>query len=562
MKSKTISSLGFILFIGGIVSFISHLLLVVCGGAEMASVMSAGMLIIGSILVAAGVICLSGAYLLSPKEQEKTDNPPIARKNFFENISRERVIPSSKETPKKPSVAVNYTRSSFVNWEEQVLRNEPEFKKMLKTLQTYKPIVPTLKDTSKPKTETSEKPTEANNATPLTVTIKNVTTSWFLHTCGISYNPPTLHDFGISDKELALYEKYGNRAQRYQDRWDKIRGYCLWGNVIFSWLFLIYCMCTSTDIGALTEKFPGITGYIAVGVLYGYTVYGLLIDPLYWLSLGIGYIYIKVKPLFSSQQEKKTEKKIENYLKAKESFTKEHPLHKTLADYDYKIENYVSAYAIPKFIQKVKTFVERENRDIKDENLRADQNFWFRLAPYDFEKEVARWFRAQGYKAEVTSKTGDGGIDIKLTHPTEGILYVQCKRYCSQKVDRPTLQQLYGAICADANQGVIGGAIVCLVGLSNAALDFARKVGIRIYTIHDLAPEDTLFEQRIRKDLLDTSLRQFAPLEYRIGNIDISAICYLDKAHITMLSSEYYITEYCRVYFVIKCLPDVFERFK
>lgn len=339
--------------------------------------------------------------------------------------------------------------------------------------------------------------------------------------------------------------------------------YCAIGNTLVSWLFMVFSLVIP-DFKSYVQNLQGIMRYISVGIALGCIPLPpvAFLNPLLWLSWGVVYLCIKItqsKPPLSELQEKK----VKAYLKAKESFTKEHPFHKTLANYDYKIENYVSAYAIPEFIKKVKTFVERENRDIKEENLRADQNFWFRLDPYEFEKEVARWFRAQGYKANVTSKTGDGGIDIKLTHPADGILYVQCKRYCTQKVDRPTLQQLYGAICADASQGVTGGAIVCLVGLSTAALDFARKVGIRVYTIHDLAPEDSLFEQRVQKDLLDTSLRQLAPLEYRIGNITISAICYLDKGVMTFQpTSLHHAIDYHRVYFVIKCLPEVFERFK
>ena len=57
-----------------------------------------------------------------------------------------------------------------------------------------------------------------------------------------------------------------------------------------------------------------------------------------------------------------------------------------------------------------------------------DENWWWTLDGWEFEEEVAKVFRKHGYKAEVTKKTGDGGIDIVLHK--DGVKYiVQCKHY-------------------------------------------------------------------------------------------------------------------------------------
>lgn len=58
----------------------------------------------------------------------------------------------------------------------------------------------------------------------------------------------------------------------------------------------------------------------------------------------------------------------------------------------------------------------------------ADRNWWWTLDGWEFEEEVARIFRLNGYKAKVTKKTGDGGIDIILYK--DNLKYiVQCKHY-------------------------------------------------------------------------------------------------------------------------------------
>jgi hypothetical protein len=58
----------------------------------------------------------------------------------------------------------------------------------------------------------------------------------------------------------------------------------------------------------------------------------------------------------------------------------------------------------------------------------ADRNWWWKLDGWEFEEEAARVFRLNGYKAEVTKKTGDGGIDILMYKNGKKII-VQSKHY-------------------------------------------------------------------------------------------------------------------------------------
>lgn len=58
----------------------------------------------------------------------------------------------------------------------------------------------------------------------------------------------------------------------------------------------------------------------------------------------------------------------------------------------------------------------------------ADEDWWWSLNGWEFEEEVAKVFEKNGYKATVTKKTGDGGIDILMFKDKKKII-VQCKHF-------------------------------------------------------------------------------------------------------------------------------------
>lgn len=140
----------------------------------------------------------------------------------------------------------------------------------------------------------------------------------------------------------------------------------------------------------------------------------------------------------------------------------------------YDFEKYVKPRAIG-FILKMKSFIEYSNQQ-------RSETWWYSLDGYQFEQEVAKWYQRQGFFANVTQKSGDGGVDIIVKDSANVITYVQCKHYTKNKVDAPTLQQLYGAAVADNAQC----AIACLLGLTPQAQVFADKVGVKIVTLKDL----------------------------------------------------------------------------
>lgn len=84
-------------------------------------------------------------------------------------------------------------------------------------------------------------------------------------------------------------------------------------------------------------------------------------------------------------------------------------------------------------------------KDLKKAKMGANNNFQ-NLSPYEFEQFVAKLFRAKGYSARVTSKTGDAGIDVIARNNGEKIA-IQAKRHKrSNNVGSPTVQKTLGSL--------------------------------------------------------------------------------------------------------------------
>lgn len=97
------------------------------------------------------------------------------------------------------------------------------------------------------------------------------------------------------------------------------------------------------------------------------------------------------------------------------------------------------------------------NRIKKAKEIMLSTNFSF-MSPYDFEEFIARLFDTQGYKTEVTKKTGDYGVDVIAEKGLEKIA-IQCKKYQEgNSVGNQTVQMLLGAMQLKnlkANKGII-----------------------------------------------------------------------------------------------------------
>lgn len=103
------------------------------------------------------------------------------------------------------------------------------------------------------------------------------------------------------------------------------------------------------------------------------------------------------------------------------------------------------------------------------------------VSPQHFERIVVDLLLAMGYgfdrlmSGQVTRYTADGGIDGLVHEDKLGLstIYIQAKRYTSQNVGRPEIQQFVGALTgAGANKGVF----LSSAGFTPEARQFAERL--------------------------------------------------------------------------------------
>lgn len=275
----------------------------------------------------------------------------------------------------------------------------------------------------------------------------------------------------------------------------------------------------------------------------------------------IAFKFVGIAPALPPKWEKVNDymKECKQFEKKENDYCLEFPgIYKT----DYDLSSF-GAKCIESFLKEVISFTNIQNGVIYKENLRQEQRYWFDLDPFEFEKEVAYWFEQQGYNSIVTPKTGDGGVDIIISKGKYKA-YVQCKRYKTSKVDRPTLNALYGVVCADK---VDQGIVVCLLGITDEANEFAKKVGIKIVTVDELAPKDDLFQHKIKKETLCACPVQNNKYWVEVGNFKLNTNAYRKQENVLEKSSKwdnselYHPVEYNGIYLCLYCSQDDFFKF-
>jgi hypothetical protein len=112
----------------------------------------------------------------------------------------------------------------------------------------------------------------------------------------------------------------------------------------------------------------------------------------------------------------------------------------------------------------------------------ADRSWWWTLDGWEFEEEVAKIFRLNGYKAKVTKKTGDGGIDIIL-YKNDLKYIVQCKHYQSPLGPEP-VRALWGVKDDFGADKVI---MVASSGLTSSAYSFiSNKKDFELFDLENI----------------------------------------------------------------------------
>lgn len=111
-----------------------------------------------------------------------------------------------------------------------------------------------------------------------------------------------------------------------------------------------------------------------------------------------------------------------------------------------------------------------------------EQAWWWTLDGWQFEQEVARVFRLNGYKATVTKGSGDGGVDIILKKENYKAI-VQCKHHHNPLSPEP-VRALWGIKGDWSADEVI---MVASSGLTSASVEFVRnKPNYKVLNLDDI----------------------------------------------------------------------------
>lgn len=293
-----------------------------------------------------------------------------------------------------------------------------------------------------------------------------------------------LIDFGLSDSIIESYQQEIKRGEKKQIRWNRF----LWGIIFITLLFILAFIpyaflrfavkesLKDSIIGGLSCCFYCVVG----GALFCEIVFHThpIDDFIWWILDLLNPIRNNITNNCSHIDVKK---KLNDYQSYCSLIIKEYP---KLDEFDFDINAYTNML-FEEIIQNLIFIIQKNNNE-------HSKKWWKELDPYEFEEQTAIWFSKLGYKARVTKKAGDGGVDVILTKENEKS-YVQCKHY-NHRITLPYVRDFYGAMMAN---NISKGFIVCLdKGLTSEAMFFAKKVGIQIIMLNDLV-EDELQEETI-----------------------------------------------------------------
>jgi HJR/Mrr/RecB family endonuclease len=314
---------------------------------------------------------------------------------------------------------------------------------------------------------------------------------------------PQIEEFGISEKEIPQIQSFDVKPIKYgKTREEKLKTWSIIS--FFSVLYLILIFLLYYNHGWHMRNgdsifIPSFKLLIEITFTFVIPIIGIMLT-----KKVLAYIipYRLVHDTYDEYDDQTTnmikkKNKLEQYNKAVKQYTrdierikKEYPMADSVFPIGMKDNDARYPQLFKAYIQKVikESFLPSFKDDIsvadKLEEKRASKEWWETLSPFDFEKEVGKWYQKKGYRVNVTAKSNDGGVDVVLTMNGE-TTYVQCKQWNDQ-VPVGVVRELFGVM---ASHGVKKGIVVCLNGGTKGAVDFANDNGIRIVTHHDFVKE-------------------------------------------------------------------------
>jgi len=189
---------------------------------------------------------------------------------------------------------------------------------------------------------------------------------------------------------------------------------------------------------------------------------------------------------------------------------------------DFSLENIYSQhlnvigilimYALPLGIYAIYwyfLFQQEKITSIRANRNWANRDWWWALDGWEFEEEVAEVFRLNGFKAKVTKKTGDGGIDIVMHK--DGLKYiVQCKHY-RKEVSVEAVRELNG-LKNDFQADIL--YFIASSGLTKAGYEFiSNKPYYFVFTLEDIIAMGLRPSEKEDEDVIDVSCEEITEVK-------------------------------------------------
>ena len=133
-------------------------------------------------------------------------------------------------------------------------------------------------------------------------------------------------------------------------------------------------------------------------------------------------------------------------------------------------------------VERVQQEAERQRREAEKARLaalRAEQRkreqYWKSLGGIEFERELAKLYRARGYQVEFTPVSGDQGVDLILRNNGKTTV-VQCKAQ-KRPASPNVIRDLYGSMLHHKADNAI---LACTGGFSGNVVKFAQGKPIEL----------------------------------------------------------------------------------
>ncbi|GEM_PF-4679459 len=201
-----------------------------------------------------------------------------------------------------------------------------------------------------------------------------------------------------------------------------------------------------------------------------------------WLLIIIVLFVNTIRPkekLLSQPTNLEQYKGAKSYLRSEEA-KRQLPLERKYND--LLVEYHIQQKNVSSFFD-VRLAENKEKRDVELGKLKYTKfDWWMSLDPLDFEKEVARIYQKHGYRAQLTPRTGDRGVDIILTGQDNNKVIVQCKAKQSY-VGPATVRELIGTM---HDWQVTKAVLVSLNSFSSEARQLGEKHNIECVDLPQL----------------------------------------------------------------------------